>query len=39
VVEYITYQLLTQYATDATVKSIRDKYDFYIIPFTNPDGE
>ncbi|KAM7194412.1 hypothetical protein V8F20_007938 [Naviculisporaceae sp. PSN 640] len=38
VVEYISYQLLTQYSTDSAVKAIVDKYDFYIIPFTNPDG-
>ncbi|KAK3370680.1 zinc carboxypeptidase [Podospora didyma] len=38
VVEYITYQLLVQYSTDTVVKTILDKYDFYIIPFVNPDG-
>lgn len=38
VVEYISYQLLTQYASNSTVKSILDKYDFYILPFVNPDG-
>ncbi|KAK0627919.1 hypothetical protein B0T14DRAFT_513544 [Immersiella caudata] len=38
VVEYITYQLVTGYSTDSAVKAILDKYDFYIIPFVNPDG-
>ena len=38
VVEYITYQLLTQYSTDSAVKSILDKFDFYILPVVNPDG-
>ena len=39
VVEYVAYQLLTQYNTDAAVKAMLDKYDFYILPFVNPDGE
>ncbi|KAK0645397.1 hypothetical protein B0T16DRAFT_457435 [Cercophora newfieldiana] len=38
VVEYVTYQLLVNYSTDAAVKAILDKYDFYILPFVNPDG-
>ncbi|KAK3313606.1 hypothetical protein B0H66DRAFT_577562 [Apodospora peruviana] len=38
VVEYIAYNLLVQYSTNATVKTILDKYDFYILPFVNPDG-
>ncbi|KAK3989033.1 putative carboxypeptidase precursor [Cladorrhinum sp. PSN332] len=38
VVEYITYNLLTQYSTDTAVKAIRDAYDFYILPVVNPDG-
>ncbi|KAK4206039.1 putative carboxypeptidase precursor [Rhypophila decipiens] len=38
VVEYISYQLLTQYSTDLAVMAIVDKYDFYILPFVNPDG-
>ncbi|KAF2107332.1 hypothetical protein BDV96DRAFT_506507 [Lophiotrema nucula] len=37
-VEYIAWQLLTKYSTDATVKSLVDKFDFYIIPIVNPDG-
>ncbi|KAK1752048.1 putative carboxypeptidase precursor [Echria macrotheca] len=38
VVEYITYKLLVDYSTDTAVKAILDKYDFYILPFVNPDG-
>jgi murein tripeptide amidase MpaA len=38
VVEYLTYQLLTQYGNNTEVKTALDKYDFYIIPFVNPDG-
>ncbi|KAK0609691.1 zinc carboxypeptidase [Bombardia bombarda] len=38
VVEYLTYQLLTQYSTNTTVKAIVDSYDFYILPIINPDG-
>ncbi|KAM0304161.1 hypothetical protein ACHAPM_002233 [Fusarium culmorum] len=36
--EYLAYQLLTKYASDAAVKAIVDKYDFYITPIVNPDG-
>ena len=36
--EYITYNLLTAYANDTTVQSFLDTYDFYILPFVNPDG-
>ena len=39
VVEYITYGLVTGYTSDTAVKAILDKYDFYILPFVNPDGE
>lgn len=35
---YFAWQLLTKYATDATVKSLVDKFDFYITPIVNPDG-
>ncbi|KAG7288151.1 hypothetical protein NEMBOFW57_007676 [Staphylotrichum longicolle] len=38
VVEYLAYNFLTQYSSDATVKAIRDTYDIYILPFVNPDG-
>ncbi|KAL5403496.1 hypothetical protein PMIN06_009155 [Paraphaeosphaeria minitans] len=36
--EYFAWQLLTKYASDATIKSLVDKYDYYIIPAVNPDG-
>ncbi|EOD45725.1 putative carboxypeptidase a1 precursor protein [Neofusicoccum parvum UCRNP2] len=36
--EYVAYQLLTKYASDATIKSYVDKYDFYVFPVVNPDG-
>lgn len=38
VVEYLTYQLINGYGTDSVVNQMLDKYDFYIIPFVNPDG-
>ncbi|KAI2470219.1 hypothetical protein F4781DRAFT_430633 [Annulohypoxylon bovei var. microspora] len=39
VVEYITLQLITAYNNgDNLTHSLLDKYDFYIIPFVNPDG-
>ncbi|KAK3369660.1 hypothetical protein B0T24DRAFT_363200 [Lasiosphaeria ovina] len=38
VVEYLGYNLLTNYATSAEIKSFVDKYDFYIFPVVNPDG-
>ncbi|KAF2436330.1 hypothetical protein EJ08DRAFT_578292 [Tothia fuscella] len=37
-VEYMTSKLITDYITDVLVKSFLDKYDFYVIPFVNPDG-
>ena len=37
-VEYMAWQLLTKYATDSSVKALVDKFDFYIVPITNPDG-
>ncbi|CAJ0547042.1 Ff.00g016690.m01.CDS01 [Fusarium sp. VM40] len=36
--EYMAYQLLTKYASDAAVKAVVDKFDFYITPVVNPDG-
>ncbi|KAF4960803.1 hypothetical protein FSARC_10355 [Fusarium sarcochroum] len=36
--EYMAYQLLTKYSTDSAVKTIVDKFDFYITPIVNPDG-
>jgi len=35
---YFAWQLLTKYASDATIKSLVDKFDFYITPIANPDG-
>ncbi|PKS05657.1 hypothetical protein jhhlp_008176 [Lomentospora prolificans] len=37
-VEYLAWQFLTQYGSSAAVKALVDKYDFYILPITNPDG-
>ncbi|KAH6884566.1 zinc carboxypeptidase [Thelonectria olida] len=37
--EYIAWQLINGYLTnDTTVTAIVDSYDFYFIPFANPDG-
>ncbi|KAH8904959.1 zinc carboxypeptidase [Coniochaeta sp. PMI_546] len=38
VVEYLAYNLLTNYATSSEIKGFIDKYDFYIFPVVNPDG-
>ncbi|ORY13616.1 hypothetical protein BCR34DRAFT_663135 [Clohesyomyces aquaticus] len=35
---YMAWQLLTKYSTDASVKALVDKFDFYIMPIVNPDG-
>jgi len=35
---WITNQLLTQYGRDATVTSLVDRFDWYILPVANPDG-
>lgn len=37
-VEYLAWQLLTQYGSTASVKALVDTYDFYILPIVNPDG-
>ncbi len=37
--EYIAYNLLVQYSNDTLVKAMLDSYDFYILPFVNPDGK
>lgn len=37
-VEYLAYNLLNNYANSTEVKSLVDKYDFYIFPVVNPDG-
>ena len=39
VTQYFSYLLLSSYATDTAIKAFVDKYDFYIIPVVNPDGE
>jgi murein tripeptide amidase MpaA len=36
--EYLAWQLLTASATDANIKALVDKFDFYIMPIVNPDG-
>ncbi|KAM0323846.1 hypothetical protein ACHAQA_008424 [Verticillium albo-atrum] len=36
--QYTAYQLLTKYSSDAAIKAVVDKFDFYIIPVLNPDG-
>ena len=36
--EYFAWQLLTKYASDANIKAVVDKFDFYIMPIVNPDG-
>ncbi|KAK3368684.1 hypothetical protein B0H63DRAFT_79957 [Podospora didyma] len=38
VVEYLGYNLLTNYASSAEIKGFVDKYDFFIFPAVNPDG-
>ncbi|KAH6668222.1 hypothetical protein B0J14DRAFT_157534 [Halenospora varia] len=37
-VEYLAYNLLSNYSTNTEYKSIVDKYDFFIFPVVNPDG-
>ncbi|KAF9872714.1 zinc carboxypeptidase [Colletotrichum karsti] len=38
-VEYLTYQLIDGYKSgDKNVTAFFDAYDFYIVPFHNPDG-
>ncbi|KAL9632525.1 MAG: hypothetical protein Q9164_005269, partial [Protoblastenia rupestris] len=36
--EYFAFNLLSNYGTNAEIKSFVDKYDFYIFPVVNPDG-
>ncbi|PNS19883.1 hypothetical protein CAC42_7850 [Sphaceloma murrayae] len=39
VVEYLTLQLINGYkGNDTLVRSLLDRYDFFILPFVNPDG-
>lgn len=39
VVEYIAFELLSNYGKDNEIKEIVDTQDFYIFPVVNPDGE
>jgi murein tripeptide amidase MpaA len=40
VIEYLAYQLIDGYKSgDANVTSFLDYYDFYLVPFHNPDGK
>lgn len=40
VIEYLAYQLIDGYKNgDANVTSFLDHYDFYLVPFHNPDGK
>lgn len=39
VIEYLAYQLADNYATDNVTQFFLDNYDFYILPFVNPDGD
>lgn len=39
VVEYLTLQLLSGYGRDDEVTGLVDRYDYWIFPFVNPDGE
>ncbi|WAO95304.1 Peptidase-M14 domain-containing protein [Fusarium falciforme] len=36
--EYLAWQLISGYLSDYDIREIVDKYDFYMIPFVNPDG-
>lgn len=39
VIEYLAYQLIDGYKSgDADVTAFLDHYDFYLVPFHNPDG-
>lgn len=40
VIEYLAYQLIDGYKSgDANVTQYLDYYDFYLVPFHNPDGK
>jgi murein tripeptide amidase MpaA len=40
VIEYLAYQLIDGYKSgDSNVTAFLDHYDFYLVPFHNPDGE
>ncbi|RSL55708.1 hypothetical protein CEP54_009232 [Fusarium duplospermum] len=36
--EYLAWQLISGYLSDYEIRELVDKYDFYMIPFVNPDG-
>lgn len=38
VVEYLAYNLLSNYASNTDIRGIVNKFDFYIFPIVNPDG-
>ena len=38
VVEYLAYNLLSNYASNTDIRGLVDKFDFYIFPIVNPDG-
>jgi murein tripeptide amidase MpaA len=35
----LAYNLLSNYASNTEIKGFVDKYDYYIFPVVNPDGE
>jgi murein tripeptide amidase MpaA len=40
VIEYLAYQLIDGYKSgDGNVTAFLDHYDFYLVPFHNPDGK
>ena len=40
VIEYLAYQLIDGYKSgDGNVTTFLDYYDFYLVPFHNPDGK
>lgn len=39
-IEYLAYQLIDGYKSgDANATAFLDHYDFYLVPFHNPDGK
>ncbi|KAL9607664.1 MAG: hypothetical protein Q9167_007444 [Letrouitia subvulpina] len=38
VTEYFAYSFLSSYASNSEVRTLLNKYDFYIFPVVNPDG-
>ncbi len=39
VTEYLAYNLITNYNSSTEIQSFIEKYDFYVFPVVNPDGE